>query len=82
MPSTLNRTSRLCGAWTRYGGKKGLTPMGRLHATRRINGSLEQVALCGFKIPARAMTTRPFAIFSITNPKACTMCVIESQTER
>lgn len=79
--TTIGKPLRLCGAWTRLGGKKGLTPMGRLHATRRVEGSLEQYALCGFKIPARALTLRPFTIFSSTHPKACIKCAIESINE-
>jgi hypothetical protein len=71
--------TRLAGAWTRTGGTtRKPVPQGRLHATRRVMGSLEPVALCGFRIPAKAMTTRPFPIFDETNPRACSTCVTES----
>ena len=70
--------TRLAGAWTRMSGK---TPMGRLHATRRDNGHLEPVALCGFKIPAKALRSRPFPLFDETHPKACSTCVVESWSE-
>ena len=69
-------TSRLAGAWTRTDPKG--KPLGRLHAARRVNGSLEPVALCGFVVPARALRTRPFLIFDETIRNACATCVVES----
>lgn len=71
---TLPRT-RLAGAWTRTGSRGGL---GRLHAVRRVAGALEERALCGFKIPAKAQRTRPFPIFEETDPRACSTCVVDS----
>lgn len=68
-------TSRLAGAWTRMNGQ---TPLGRLHAARRVDGSLEPIALCGFKIPSKAIRTRPYPFFDETHPKACSTCVVES----
>ena len=77
---TLEAT-RVAGAWTRLSDVDG-TPMGRLHATRRVNGALEPEALCGFRLPARALHTRPFAVFSATHPKACVDCVTEVRAEQ
>ncbi len=68
--------TRLAAAWTRTDPKG--KPLGRLHAVRRVNGSLEPEALCGFTIPAKAMRQRPFPIFDETNPRACSTCVVES----
>lgn len=65
-------STRLAGAWTRSNGT------GRFHAVRRAEGSLEERALCGFKVPSKALKTRPFPIFDETNPKACATCVVES----
>lgn len=79
--STLTST-RLAGAWTRQGGKGGQTPMGRLHAARRVGGALTPEALCGFRIPARALRARPFIIFSTEHPKACVNCATEAEEIR
>ena len=69
-------SSRLAGAWTRTSPKgKG---MGRLHAARRDEGTLEPFALCGFRIPATALRARPYPAFDETHPKACTTCTVES----
>lgn len=68
---------RLAGAWTRLSDKDG-SPMGRLHAARRSNGALEAEALCGFRLPSRALRSRPFAIFSSAHPKACIACSLEA----
>lgn len=73
---TLRPSTRLAGAWTRTDARG--KPMGRLHAARRIGGSLAPEALCGFRIPAKALVTRPYPIFDETNPKACSTCVVES----
>ncbi len=67
--------TRLAGAWTRM---NGTTPMGRLHAVRRVNGALEPNALCGFKVSEKAQRTRPFPIFNETEPHACSTCVTET----
>lgn len=72
---TLSRT-RLAGAWTRTDGKG--KPMGRLHAARRVEGALEDVALCGFRLTEKSKRTRPFPAFDETNLQACATCVTES----
>lgn len=79
--STALAPTRLAGAWTRLSDKDG-TPMGRLHAARRVNGALEPEALCGFRLPARALRSRPFAIFSTVHPKACVDCTTEARSYR
>lgn len=77
MTSTTIAPPRLAGAWTRS--TPSGSPMGRLHAARRINGALEPEALCGFLLPSRALRARPFAIFSTVHPKACVACAIEAE---
>jgi hypothetical protein len=73
--NTIPRT-RVAGVWTRLAPNG--EPLGRLHAARRIEGALEERALCGFKISERQRRLRPFTIFDETDPKACATCVIET----
>lgn len=70
--------TRLAGAWTRLNAANG-SPMGRLHAARRVNGALEPHALCGYKIPDRELRLRPFQTFSVTHAKACPVCAAEAE---
>lgn len=77
--STLQRT-RLAGAWTRLGPNN--KPLGRLHAARRIDGTLSSEALCGFKVPATIQRRRPYPTFDETHRKACSVCVVESWSVR
>jgi hypothetical protein len=72
--------TRLAGAWTRRGPKNA--PLGRLHAARRVNGSLDPIALCGFHLTEKALSLRPYPPFDETNRKACSICVVESWSER
>jgi len=70
-------SARSVGVWTRMSEKDG-SPMGRLHAAERVDGSLLPDALCGFTLPSRALNTRPFMFFDSMNTKACTVCAAES----
>lgn len=70
-------STRLCGAWTRTGPSG--SPLGRLHAVRRVSGALEPMALCGIRIPKHAMTARPFIVFEADSPKACEICIAEAE---
>lgn len=72
---------RLAGAWTRLGGTSGTTPLGRLHATRRVDGALAPVALCGYRIPARQIHLRPFPPFETDHAKACPICAEEAKSQ-
>lgn len=68
-------STRTCGAWTRT--DPGGSPLGRLHAVRRVNGALEPNALCGLRLPAHTLTARPFIVFEADHAKACQICIAE-----
>lgn len=72
----ISRT-RLAGAWTRLDADN--EPLGRLHAARRINGSLDTHALCGYKIPERELRLRPFPTFTPNHSKVCPICAAEAE---
>jgi hypothetical protein len=71
--------TRLAGAWTRATPEG--SPLGRLHAVRRVNGALESNAMCGLRLPEHTLTARPFIMFEPDHAKACEICIVEAEEE-
>lgn len=49
---------------------------GPAHATCRVGGTLDPVAVCGVRLSSKALT-RPHKVFDPTDPHICKNCIKE-----